>query len=253
MAIRILEVSKGSLAELSGMQPGDSILKINAEDVLDEIDYQALVTHRRLSIQLEDEAQNIRTVTISKDPYAPLGLTLDERAALSPRVCKNHCIFCFVDQLPPNMRDTLYVKDDDWRLSLMMGNFVTLTNVDDHEFDRILRRKASPLYISVHATAPDVRVHMLRNPQAGKIMDRLKAMREHHLKFHCQVVLCPGINDGEILHQTIVDLASLHPAALSLAIVPVGLTGHRSGLENLRAFTRDEARELIRDLELIQA
>ncbi len=151
------------------------------------------------------------------------------------------------------MRETLYVKDDDWRLSLMMGNFVTLTNVDDREFDRIIRRKASPLYISVHATDPAVRVQMLRNPQAGKLLERLRIMKDNGLKFHCQVVLCPGINDGPVLHQTIVDLAALHPSALSLAVVPVGLTTHRGSLPQLKMFDRDSARALLTDLELIRA
>lgn len=253
MAIRILEVAQESIAERAGLQAGDAIVQINAEDVLDEIDYQALIMHRKLTILLRDSSGAERTVILRKDPSAPLGLTLDERTVLTPRVCKNHCIFCFVDQLPGGMRDTLYVRDDDWRLSLMMGNFVTLTNVDDREFDRILRRKASPLYISVHATDPEVRIRMLKNPQAGKLLDRLKTLKEHGLKFHCQVVLCPGINDGPVLHQTIVDLAALYPSALSLAIVPVGLTGHREGLTDLRMMDQDQAKELVRDLELIQA
>ena len=253
MAIRILEVAPGSPAARAGILPGESILQMNGEDVLDEIDYQALVLHRKLTLTLAGTDGTERSLTLQKDPYAPLGVTLDERMILQPRVCKNHCVFCFVDQLPKGMRDSLYVRDDDWRLSLMMGNFVTLTNVDDREFERILRRKASPLYISVHATDPQVRVRMLRNPHAGNLLERLRIMRDHRLKFHCQVVLCPGINDGAVLHQTIVDLAELYPSALSLAIVPVGLTGHREGLAELRTFTREEARELVRDLELIQA
>lgn len=252
MAITILAVSKGSMAFRAGIRPGETLLRINGEEIIDEIDYQALTQRSRLKIDLREEDGTERSIRLYKPADAPLGLKLDERAVLEPRVCKNHCIFCFVDQMPPGMRSTLYVKDDDWRLSLMMGNFVTLTNVDDREFDRILRRKASPLYISVHATDPETRIHMLRNPNAGNILERMKRMKEAGLKFHCQVVLCPGENDGPILHQTIVDLANLYPSAQSLAIVPIGLTGHRKGLYPLRLFTKEEARGLIRDLELIQ-
>ena len=158
MAITILAVSKGSMAFRAGIRPGETLLRINGEEIIDEIDYQVLTQRSRLKIDLREEDGTERSIRLFKPADAPLGLKLDERAVLEPRVCKNHCIFCFVDQMPPGMRSTLYVKDDDWRLSLMMGNFVTLTNVDDREFERILRRKASPLYISVHATDPETRI-----------------------------------------------------------------------------------------------
>ena len=253
MAIRILSVTRGSPASRVGIAAGERLLSINGEEVTDEIDYQALSSAGRLKIVVENPQGAQRTLQLHKSPSAPLGLCLDERTILEPRSCRNHCIFCFVDQMPPNMRPSLYVKDDDWRLSLMMGNFVTLTNVDEAEFDRILRRKASPLYISVHATDPETRIRMLKNPTAGQILPRLRRLAENGLKFHCQVVLCPGVNDGPILHQTIVDLASLYPAAQSLAIVPIGLTCHREKLYPLRLFTREEAKTLVRDFELIQA
>ncbi|MBQ9211848.1 MAG: DUF512 domain-containing protein [Clostridia bacterium] len=253
MSIRILSVARGSMAARAGIQPGETLLKINGEDVIDEIDYQALSMSSRLKVELADAEGQTRVLSLHKGVSAPLGLKLDERAILEPRPCKNHCIFCFVDQMPKGMRSTLYVKDDDWRLSLMMGNFVTLTNVDDQEFERILRRKASPLYISVHATDPATRVRILKNPTAGNLLPRLQRMAENGLKFHCQVVLCPGENDGPILHQTIVDLANLYPAAQSLAIVPIGLTDHRDRLYPLRLFREEEAQELVRDFELIQA
>ena len=253
MAIRILAVTDGSPAARAGIHPEDMILQINGEDIIDDIDYQALTQGKRIHVHLQRSSGEAMQVQIEKGQWEPLGLTLDEREILKPRICKNHCVFCFVDQLPPGMRESLYVRDDDWRLSLMMGNFVTLTNVDDREFDRILRRKASPLYISVHATDPEVRVRLLRNPTAGNILERLRAMKDHGLKFHTQVVCCPGLNDGAVLHQTIVDLAALHPAALSLAVVPVGLTTHRDHLPSLKLFDRDGARALIHDLELMQA
>ena len=253
MAISVLDVTKGSLAAHIGIHAGDILLKINEEPVLDEIDYQALTASSRLKMTLKDKNGNERTLILRKKTSTPLGLKLDERILLEPRVCRNHCIFCFVDQMPTGMRQTLYVKDDDWRLSLMMGNFVTLTNVDETEFQRIIKRRVSPLYISVHASDPETRVRMLRNPNAANLMDRLSRLKDAGIKFHCQVVLCPGENDGKILFKTIVDLAELYPAAQSLAIVPIGLTAHRKGLYPLRNFTPDEAKALISDLELIQS
>lgn len=252
MPIQIISVAKGSIAAKAGIKPGEILMTINGEPVLDEIDYQFLTQGHRLRIELMDSQEKVRSLRIYKNADTPLGLKLDERIILQPRVCKNHCIFCFVDQMPKGMRETLYVKDDDWRLSLMMGNFVTLTNVDDQEFQRILCRKASPLYISVHATDPETRRYMLRNPNAGNILERLRRLSDAGIHFHGQVVLCPGINDGPILHQTIVDMAELFPAAQSLAIVPVGLTGYRENLSPLRPFTAEEAREIVRDCELIQ-
>ena len=147
--------------------------------------------------------------------------------------------------MPPACRKTLYVKDDDWRMSLMMGNFITLTNVDDQEFDRILRRRASPLFISVHATDPAVRVKMMKNPDAAKLLPRLRQFKEHGIKFHCQIVLCPGINDGAVLEDTLQTLFTLHPAAQSAALVPVGLTKFREHLYPLRPYTREEAEEVL--------
>ena len=253
MAISILSVAKGSLAARIGIRPGETLLEINGEPVLDEIDYQALSSSSRLKLLLKDSNGQTRALSLRKPVSAPLGLKLDERIILEPRVCRNHCLFCFVDQMPKGLRPSLYVKDDDWRLSLMMGNFVTLTNVDEAEFQRILRRKASPLYISVHATDPETRVQMLRNPSAGNLLERLRRLKDAGIEFHCQVVLCPGLNDGDILFRTITDLAGLFPAARSLAIVPIGLTDHRKGLYPLRLFRPDEARALVHDLELIES
>ncbi len=252
MPIEVLSVIPGSLADKSGIVPGDMLMEINGEPVLDEIDYQDLTTRPDITLVIRKPSLETRTVHIRKGVYSSLGLHLDERTILQPRLCKNHCVFCFVDQLPKGMRDSLYVRDDDWRLSLMMGNFVTLTNVDDEEFERILRRRASPLYISVHATDPDTRVRLLKNPHAGNIMQRLRRMKDCGIHFHCQVVLCPGLNDGLILHQTMIELASLAPAALSLAIVPVGMTLHREGLTPIPPVTREMARDLIREIGIMQ-
>lgn len=245
MAHRILAVQPHGVAYRRGIRPGDSLIAINGEPILDEIDYQALSNKTRLDILLRRADGREETVRVIKAREAPLGLQLDDTLACHPMACKNKCVFCFIDQMPPGMRDTLYVKDDDWRLSLMMGNFITLTNVSDQEFSRILRRRASPLYISVHATDPEVRVRMMKNPNARFLMDRLRALRDHGIKFHCQIVLCPGWNDGEVLDSTLRDLTDLYPAAQSAALVPVGLTRFRQGLTALRPYTRDEARAVL--------
>ena len=229
-----------------GLRAGDSLISINGEIIVDEIDYQALSNKSKLDIQIlkaDGQEENIRIIK-AKD--APLGLRIADTLACKPRACKNKCIFCFIDQMAPGMRPSLYVKDDDWRLSLMMGNYITLTNVDDQEFARILKRKASPLYISVHATDPDVRVRMMRNPSAAHLMDRLYALRDAGLHFHCQIVLCPGWNDGDVLKKTLDDLAALYPAAQSAALVPVGLTRFREKLADVKPFHRESAQEVLR-------
>lgn len=249
MPHRIESVRPRSIAQRHGVKAGDIIDKINGEPIIDDIDYQALTARTRVVLSLIDSEGNGRTVTIIKPCGAPLGITMGESLALTPRVCRNHCVFCFIDQMPPGMRRSLYVKDDDWRLSLMMGNFVTLTNVDDQEFARILRRKASPLYISIHATNPDARVKMMRNPFAAHIMERLTLLKEAGLHFHCQIVLCPSFNDGTVLDDTLSTLSSLYPAALSAALVPVGLTKYREKLAPLHTYDKEGARAVIRQAE----
>lgn len=241
----IVYVQPHGVAFRRGIREGDQLIAINGEEIVDEIDYQALSSKSRLDILLRKADGTEATVRIIKAKDAPLGLKLADTLACTPRPCKNKCVFCFIDQMPPGMRKTLYVKDDDWRLSLMMGNYITLTNVDDAEFDRILRRKASPLYISVHATDPDVRVRMMRNPNARFIMDRLRRLKDAGLHFHCQIVLCPGFNDGAVLEKTLRDLAALYPAAQSAALVPVGLTRFREHLAHVGPFDRKKARDVL--------
>ena len=241
----ICAVQPHGVAYRRGVRPGDALLRINGEEVLDEIDYQALSNRTRVDLTLQRPDGRIEEVRIIKQKELPLGLEFGPSMACSPRRCHNKCAFCFIDQNPPGLRESLYVKDDDWRLSLMMGNYVTLTNVDDKEFDRILRRKASPLFISVHTTDPDLRVRMMNNKNAGQIMARLKRLRDAGLKFHCQIVLCPGWNDGAALEKTLEDLAALRPAIQSMALVPVGLTKYREGLAPLHCFSKDEARAVM--------
>ncbi|HML46385.1 MAG TPA: DUF512 domain-containing protein [Clostridia bacterium] len=253
MAHRIAAVEPGSIADQCGIRPGDLLLSINGKSVVDQIDYQAFIAVSRLELLVEKPNGSHVELTLEKDEAEPLGLTFEQTLMSKPRVCRNRCVFCFVDQLPPGMRKTLYVKDDDWRLSLMMGNFVTLTNVDGAEMKRILRRKASPLFISVHATDPQVRARMMGNPSAAGILEHLQRLAEGRIRFHCQVVLCPGINDGAVLEQTLSDLAALHPYAVSVALVPVGLTRFRQKLAQLTPFDARFAEALLLQVEARQA
>lgn len=239
----ITSVDPHSPAARAGIRAGDRLARINGVVVIDFIDYQALTAQRRLTVRV-DRGGEALDFPVRKDEYAPLGLNFETPMMSGTRLCCNKCLFCFVDQLPDCARDTMRVKDDDWRMSLMMGNYVTLTNVSDRELQRIIERRCAPLYISVHCTDPDLRTHILGTPRARRLMPQLKALSDGGITFHCQCVLCPGLNDGEALERTIRELSALK-GALSLALVPVGLTGHRDGLFGLRTYRRDEARAVI--------
>ena len=241
----ITAVEPGSPAQRFGLEAGDSLCAINGETIVDEIDYQALISASRLKLDIKRKDGKRKIITLRKQEWEPLGLHFGQSMTLSPRTCHNKCVFCFIDQMPKGLRDTLYVKDDDWRYSLMMGNFVTLTNVSDEEMDRIIKRKASPLYISVHATDPALRCRMMNNRFAGSLMDKLRRLKDAGIRFHCQIVVCPGYNDGDILLNTLHDLRSLAPAAMTVAMVPVGLTKCREGLEPLTPFTAKGAAALL--------
>ena len=253
MAVTITHVAADSIAQELGLQAGDAVETIAGEPIIDQIDYQALTAAAEFDMRVIRGRGGTRTVHVRKQEWEPLGLTLDQSIVASPRPCANHCVFCFIDQMPPGMRRTLYVKDDDWRLSLMMGNYITMTNISEGEFDRILRRRVSPLYISVHCTDPDMRVRLLRNPKAAELMPRLRRLKEGGIRFHCQVVLCPGWNDGPVLDKTLRELAELWPAAQSVALVPVGLTRYREGLDVIEPYNRESAAELVRWAQARQA
>ncbi len=248
----ITAVRRNSAAHRSGVRPGDKLMRMNGEEIIDQIDYQALSTNSLVILDIEKKNGENAIFTIQKDEYEPLGIQLEDTLLSRPRSCRNHCVFCFIDQMPLSLRKTLYVKDDDWRLSLMMGNYITLTNVSEDEMDRIIRRHASPLYISIHATDGAVRRQMMKNPGADRIMEHLERLAKAGIQFHCQIVLCPGINDGPVLNKTLSDLLSLYPAARSAALVPVGLTRHREGLEPLTPFTNNSAAELVQRIKPLQ-
>ena len=240
----ITRVEADSPAAREGLRAGDVLLSVNGESVRDLIDYEALSVRGRLIVDVERDGEKLRYL-VRKKVGEPLGLCFESTLMDRMQTCKNRCLFCFVDQMPKGIRSALNVKDEDWPLSFIMGNYVTLTNVSEAEFARILKRRVSPLYVSVHATDPELRVKLMSNPTAGRIMERLTALKDAGITFHTQIVLCPGLNDGAALDRTLGDLAGLYPYCASIAAVPVGLTKYRQGLYPLRGYTVEEARALI--------
>lgn len=243
MAKHIASVEAGSPCQRAGLRAGDELLRIGGEPVIDFLDYQALSAQRRVELVYRRNGRE-KTCVVRKDEYAPLGLEFDQPMMSGMRMCCNRCLFCFVDQLPAHVRPSMRLKDDDWRMSLMMGNYVTLTNVSDREIERIIARHASPLYISVHAVDAELRSRILGQARGARLMDQLRRLSDGGIEFHTQAVLCPEINDGAALEETIGALAQI-PGALSLALVPVGLTGHREGLYPLKPYTQAQARGVL--------
>ncbi len=247
----VKSVGEDSAAQRSGLLPGDMITKINGEPLLDYVDYIYFCAQRRLKICIERGGVPM-TIRIVKPDDEDLGISFTEPLLGKKRVCGNKCVFCFVHQLPKGMRKSLYVKDEDWRYSLIMGNYVTLSMISKDEISRIIRRKASPLYISVHTVDEQQRREMLGNEKAVPIRPLLKKLVSNGIRFHAQAVICPGVNDGPRLEETIRFLNRLHPAAMSLAIVPVGLTGHRKGLPELEPVSQSVAEDTIKVVEKYQ-
>ncbi len=239
--VAISEVVGGSIAEELGIEPGDYLLAINGQQVDDLIDYRYLCAEEYIEVEILKTSGEEWVLTIDKDYDEDLGIGFASAIGGPMKQCANHCQFCFVDQMPPRMRESLYEKDDDYRLSFLQGNFITLTNIKEPEWQRILKLRLSPLYISVHATDQDVRHKLMGNQRAGEIMTQLQELAQHGLEVHAQVVLCPGVNDGAVLERTINDLAGLWPAVCSVALVPVGLTRYREQLSPLRPYRPQEA------------
>lgn len=240
MSAKIKNVLKGSIAEKCGIKPNDIILKINGEIVNDYLDYMFLSAGESLSIELEN-----RCVEVENEDYEPLGIEFDTLLIDEPRSCRNKCIFCFIDQLPENMRESCYFKDDDYRLSFLQGNYVTLTNMSDDDLNRIVEYAIPRINVSVHTTNSELRCKMLNNRFAGKIMDQLKRFSGSGMMINCQVVLCRGYNDDVELDRTIGDIASLGDSVESLSIVPVGISAHRTGLTDLVPFDKESSLKVI--------
>ena len=248
MAVTITGVEPHSRAARMGIRPGDSLVTINGHGIIDVLDYRFFETERELRLELEREG-NPYTLELAKPQYAELGLEFATYLMDEQRSCRNKCIFCFIDQLPPGMRESLYFKDDDDRLSFLFGNYVTLTNMDDREVDRILQMHISPINVSVHTMNPELRCKMMQNRFAGDSLRHLYRVAEGGVKLNCQIVLCPGVNDGEHLAYTLEKLWGLGESLLSVACVPVGLTRFREGLFPLQPFDRESARAALDILE----
>lgn len=244
----ISKVRKHSLADKAGIQAGEKLCSVNGCAVRDIIDLSFLTTDDLVELEIENHDGQKRLLQIAKYPDEDLGLEFESAVFDKVRTCYNNCIFCFVDQMIPGMRPSLYVRDDDYRLSFLYGNFITLTNMNDADFDRIIKTHLSPLYISVHATDPQVRCQMMHNRFAGEIMDKMQRLLDAGIQIHTQIVCCPGYNDGAVLQKTFEDLYALHPGILTMAVVPVGLTKHRAHLHPMRTFTPDEAAQVVENV-----
>ena len=223
----VSEVLKDSIAAELEIQPKDEIVSIDNTKMADMIDYNFMCKSELLTIEVKKTDGNTEIIEIEKDFDEDLGIIFESAVFDRVKPCLNKCIFCFVDQQPKGLRDTLYIKDDDYRLSYLQGTYITLTNLTEKDKERIKRMQLGPFYVSVHTTNPELRVKMLRNPNAGKALENLKWFRENKIPFHAQIVLCPGYNDGKELERTLSDLAKLKTTVLSTAIVPVGVTQFR--------------------------
>lgn len=245
----IRSVDRGSPAQRAGVRSGEKLTQVNGHPIVDVLDYKFYTYDPRLTLTLVEPGGKERTVRIRKGEGEDLGLNFETYLMDSARACANRCVFCFVDQMPPGMRKTLYFKDDDARLSFLMGNYITLTNLSRREIDRVKALRISPINISVHATDPEVRARLLNNRRAGECLEVMAELAEAGITMNCQVVSCPGINDGAVLARTMEDLATLWPAVSSVAVVPVGITKFREGLTPIAPYTAEGAAAVLDQVE----
>ena len=250
MSIEIKSVVRGSPVFGKGIQAGDRLDSVNGHKIEDVLDYMFYSAEEETELLIERDG-GFRTITITKSEYDDLGLEFETFLMDSKQSCRNKCIFCFIDQLPPGMREPLYFKDDDARLSFLQGNYVTLTNLEQKDIDRIIQMKLS-INVSVHTTNPELRCRMMNNRFAGKKLDYLRQFSEAGISMNCQIVLCPGINDGTELERTLTDLGNLMPNIQSVAVVPVGLTKFREGLYPLTTFDKEGAGKVLDMIEGFQ-
>ena len=241
MGVVITGVERGSVAHRLGIRPGWVLERVGGHKVEDVLDYRFYMAAEKLTIDLLTPDRQPFCALVSKYEYEDLGLSFSTYLMDEQKSCCNKCIFCFVDQMPGDMRESLYFKDDDWRMSFLFGNYVTLTNLHERDIERIIAMRLSPVNVSVHTTNPDLRARMMGNKNAGKVLTWLDRLAGEGIRLNTQLVLCPGINDGEELGRSLRDLTALAPSMQSIAIVPVGLTKHRHGLTELQPFTRQQA------------
>lgn len=242
---KIINVEKGSLAEEGGICKGDILLRVNNKKIRDIFDYKFLIADEEVTLELKNTDGEVYIVEFEKDAYEDIGIEFENPLIDEDRGCSNNCIFCFIDQLPEGMRDTLYFKDDDTRLSFLTGNYVTLTNIGKNELNRLIKYRISPINVSVHTTNPELRKRMLGNKKAGDIMDKLRMLAQGNIEVNSQIVLCPDINDGAELLRTLKDLYSLNENIYSVSVVPVGITKYRQDLPFVREYTKEECKDII--------
>lgn len=247
MAVKIYDVTIGSHADKAGIKKGETLLSINSNEIVDVLDYRFYQVNRKLTLEVEDEDKNVRTIEMTKGEYEEIGLEFETYLMDKQHSCRNKCIFCFIDQLPKGMRESLYFKDDDSRLSFLFGNYITLTNITEHEIDRIIKMHISPINVSVHTTNPELRCKMMNNRFAGDTLKYLKRFADAGITLNCQIVSCPGINDGDELVRTLTDLENL--GVNMTAIVPVGLTRYRENLYPLIPYNKETAGQTIDIIE----
>ncbi len=244
MSVIIDFVQKGSAAEKAKILAGETLISINGEQIIDVLDYRFYQNNSKLSLEIIDKNGKLRKVKIKKDEYEEIGLEFESYLMDKKHSCKNKCIFCFIDQLPKGLRSSLYFKDDDSRLSFLFGNYITLTNITEHEINRIIKMHISPINISVHTTNPELRVKMMKNKNAGKVLEIIPRLNDAGIKINCQLVLCPDYNDGDELKKTLADLSEMKNVEC-IAAVPVGLTKYREGLEQIKPFDKERAAQVI--------
>ena len=245
----ITAVEPGSIAEECGLEPGDRIARINGNEIEDIFDYQYYIQEDFLEVQVLTKDDEECTLEIEKEEDEDLGIEFESSLMDEYHSCCNKCVFCFIDQMPPGMRETLYFKDDDSRLSFLQGNYITLTNMKDKDIDRIIRYHLAPINISVHTTNPELRCQMLHNRFAGDVLQEIKRLSDAGIPMNSQIVLCKGINDGEELDRTIRELGEFLPYMESLSVVPVGLTKFRDNLPKLDPFTKEDALKVLEQIQ----
>lgn len=245
----IIRVEENSVAEKYGLKEGWEVVSINGNRNFDIIDYMMETAETSFNITIKDESGNEKSILIHNPEWSPVGIGFENMTIDKPKLCKNKCVFCFMDQMPKGLRKTLYFKDDDYRLSFTCGNYVTLTNVSDEELDRIISYKLSPMNISVHTTDPELRYSMMKNTQSKNILAQLNKLQDGGIRLNIQLVLCPGYNDGAALETTLTDMLTFLPSLNSLSIVPVGLTKYREGLALLQPFDKAGAEKVIDTIE----
>ena len=245
MAVKVENVCENSYGANAGVITGDILVSINGKEIFDVLDYRFYIQSKKLTLVFERAGKQIEIKIRKSDEFADIGLEFATYLMDKQHSCKNKCVFCFVDQMPKGMRDTLYFKDDDSRMSFLFGNYITLTGLCEREVQRIIDMHISPVNISVHTMNPELRVEMMKNPHAGDCLKILDRFSENRIDMNTQLVLCPGINDGDELRYSLEELSKLSPSVKSIAAVPVGLTKYREGLYPLRTYTKEEASRVI--------